>query len=185
METVYTAGHGDRTLDGLIGLLQGKAVTLLVDVRAYPASRRHPQFNRDRLAEALAAAGIAYRWEGRDLGGLRRPVAGSPHVALEPGLRGFADHMTSAAFRAAMFRLVGLAARERPALMCAERDPLQCHRKLIADALVAAGTRVVHLLERGSTVEHRLDPRSRQHAGQLVYDLDDGGQRALDFSGPG
>lgn len=185
METVYTAGHGDRTLDGLIGLLQGAAVTLVVDVRRYPASRRHPRFGRDRLAEALAAAGIGYRWEGRDLGGLRRPVAGSPQVALEAGLRGFADHMTSAAFRAGMSRLAGLAARRRTALLCAERDPMQCHRKLIADALVAAGTRVIHLIERGTTAEHRLDPRSRQRAGQLVYDLDAGGQRALDLSGSG
>ena len=183
MGMIFTAGHGNRTLVELIDLLRAAAVTSLVDVRAYPASRRHPQFNRDRLAEALAQAGIAYRWEGRDLGGMRQAAAGSPHTALEPGFRGFADHMATAAFGAALFRLVESAQVERPALLCAERDPMQCHRKLIADGLVAAGTRVTHLLEPGHAEEHRLDPRLRLDAGRLVYDLDGGGQRALDFSG--
>lgn len=182
---VLTVGHGSRPLEALIGLLQGAGATLLVDVRAYPASRRHPQFNRDRLAAALAACGVAYLWEGRELGGLRRPAPGSPHLALEPGLRGFADHMTSAAFRAALARLAALGEAERPALLCAERDPMQCHRRLVADALVVAGTKVIHLLDPDHGEDHRLDPRLRLSPGGLVYDVGAGGQRTFDFSGSG
>lgn len=185
MGPVFTVGHGDRPVDELLELLRCAGVTLIVDVRAYPSSRRHPQFRRELLAATLAAAGLGYRWEGRALGGFRRPSTASPHTALPPELRGFADHMGTDDFHAAVAGLVELAGNARPAVLCAERDPAQCHRGLISDALVAAGHPVTHLIARDRTEAHRLDPRARRGARGLVYDVAPGGQRALDFSGSG
>jgi uncharacterized protein (DUF488 family) len=178
---LFTVGHGERSGAELIELLRRAGVMLTVDVRAYPASRRHPQFGRDALAGALAATGIGYRWEGRALGGLRAPSPASPHAALPVGLRGFADHMATAEFSAALMRLVEAAAAQPLAVLCAERDPAQCHRSLIADALVAAGRTVTHLLAPGVSVAHRLNPRARRVDGALVYDRVPGGQQALDL----
>lgn len=180
---IYTVGHGERSGAELIALLREAGVTLLVDVRARPVSRRHPQFGRDALAGALAETGIGYRWEGRALGGLRPASSSSPHVALPAGVRGFADHLGSADCRAALQRLVADAAVQPLAILCAERDPARCHRSLIADALVAAGGAVTHLLSPGAAIAHRLDPRARPTGGALVYDLAAGGQQALDLRG--
>lgn len=180
---VYTVGHGERSSAELVALLREAGVTMLVDVRARPASRRHPQFAREALAGALAAGGVGYCWEGRALGGLRPVSPASPHAALPAGVRGFADHLGSPDGRAALQRLAAAAAAQPLAILCAERDPARCHRTLIADALVAAGWAVKHLISPGAAVAHRLDARARQAGGALVYDLAAGGQRALDLRG--
>jgi len=171
MTTIYTIGHGSRTLAGFLDLLAGAGVGCLVDVRAYPASRRHPQFARAALEGSLAAAGIRYAWEGKALGGHRRPAADSPHRALkEPGFAAYADHMASAPFREGVARLLALGAATRAAVMCAERSPADCHRSFISDYLVDHGGRVLHLLEAGATGDHRLHPAARLRDGRLVYD---------------
>jgi len=172
--TVYTIGHGNRAIEELVGLLRAAAVGCLVDVRAYPVSRRHPQFSRQALEESLAAAGIRYVWEGQSLGGRRRPVPGSPHVALRsPSFRAYADHMETADFHAGLARLRALAERERAAVMCAERLPWECHRNLISDSLAARGIRVLHLMDEGETREHALNPVARVEGERLVYDAGD------------
>jgi uncharacterized protein (DUF488 family) len=167
----------------LLELLGYARIGMLIDVRAYPASRRHPQFGREPLAAALAAAGIAYFWEGRALGGMRRASPVSPHVALDARIRGFADHMESDDFRTALDHLMQQAKDWRPAVLCAEREPARCHRALISDVLVAAGHTVTHLIEPHRADDHRLDPRARRDSGRLVYDVMPGGQHALDFTG--
>jgi uncharacterized protein (DUF488 family) len=131
-------------------------VRTLVDVRRLPWSRRHPQFSQRALAERLAAAGIAYRHEP-DLGGHREPRPDSPNAGLRAAaLRGYADHMATPGFRAALERL---AAAEPPAaFLCAEADWRRCHRQLIADALLARGIGVRHLLAPGRDEPHRLTP---------------------------
>lgn len=171
MTLIYTAGHGNRPLEEFIGLLREARVTCLVDVRAYPASRRHPHFARAALEKSLPAAGIRYRWEGEALGGRRRPSTDSPHVALRhPAFRAYADHMMTATFRAAAERLVETASAEPAAIVCAERLPWQCHRFLISDFLVAGGHEVVHLVNPGKRQPHRLNPVARPREGGLVYD---------------
>jgi uncharacterized protein (DUF488 family) len=116
---------------------------MLVDVRAYPVSRRHPQFTRDVLQATLADAGIAYAWEGKALGGYRKVP--------------YPEHMKSAQFRAAA---AALAARTASScIMCAETNPDECHRRHIADWLVRKGHRVVHLLAPGDSREHARNPQ--------------------------
>jgi uncharacterized protein (DUF488 family) len=169
--TVYTIGHGNRAIEEFASLLRGAAVECLVDVRAYPASRRHPQYSRDALEASLAEAGIRYVWEGKSLGGRRKAAADSPHVALRsPGFRAYADHMETADFRAGAGRLLELAGAARTAIMCAERLPWECHRNLISDSLVARGVQVLHLMGPGESREHALNPVARQDGERLIYD---------------
>jgi uncharacterized protein (DUF488 family) len=169
--TVYTIGHGNRAFEEFAGLLRAAAIECLVDVRAYPASRRHPQFSRDALEGSLAAAGVRYAWEGKTLGGRRKAAADSPHIALRsPGFRAYADYMATEEFRAGLQRLLGMAGSGRVAIMCAERLPWECHRNLISDSLVARGTRVLHLMDRGEGREHTLNPVARLEGERLIYD---------------
>src|SRR5215831_8074885 len=112
--TIYTVGHSTRTSEELLGILREPAVELLVDVRAFPSSRRHPQFNQGALADWLPAAGIAYRHLPA-LGGRRAPVAGSLNGGWrETAFQGYADHMRSPEFRRALTELEA-AGRETPA----------------------------------------------------------------------
>jgi uncharacterized protein (DUF488 family) len=171
MTTLYTAGHGNRPLEEFIALLSDAGVTCLVDVRAFPASRRYPHFGRAALERSLPESGIRYVWKGEALGGRRKPSPGSPHVALRhPAFRAYADHMMTQAFREAVERLVDTARTEATAVACAERLPWQCHRFLISDYLVAGGNDVVHLVNPGKQQPHRLNPVARVRDGELVYD---------------
>ena len=91
--TIFSIGHGNRSASDFVAQLRAAGVVCLVDVRAYPASRRHPQFSRMVLEPALRSAGIRYLWEGQALGGMRSPQPQSRHLALsDPAMRGFADH---------------------------------------------------------------------------------------------
>jgi len=169
--TVYTIGHGNRAIKEFVGLLQEAAIECLVDVRAFPASRRHPQFSREALERSLLGAGIRYVWEGKSLGGRRKAVAGSRHVALRsPGFRAYADHMETEDFHIGAARVLELAASAQIAIMCAERLPWECHRNLISDNLVARGLRVLHLMGPGESREHALNPVARRDGERLIYD---------------
>lgn len=169
--TLYTLGHGDRSLEEALELLRCAGIQCLVDIRAYPRSRRHPQFNDDPLRAALDEAGLVYHWAGRQLGGLRRGRADSPHHALtDEGLRAFADHMDTAEFERGVAQLTRLALKSPCAVLCAERAPERCHRSLLADYLTLNGLRVVHLLEEGESREHLLSPLARRESGRLIYD---------------
>lgn len=145
---VTTVGTSDRTLDGFLAVLEAHGVELVVDVRSWPASRRHPQFARASLEPALAARGLAYEWLGRELGGLRQ--------------EGYEAHMDSELFAAGLVRLIELATTRRAAVCCAERDPEHCHRRHIADVLVHRGWRVVHLIDEHETREHVVQPRQER-----------------------
>ena len=130
-------GHGARSVVAFVFLLQESRIATLVDVRAYPVSRRHPQFSRDSLSVSLAEAGIQYRWEGKALGGMRKG--------------GYAAHMETPLFQDAAQALIGAG---RVCIMCAETNPADCHRSHISDWLVAHGERVVHLIQPGEQREH-------------------------------
>ena len=151
-------------------MLRAAGVELLVDVRRYPSSRRHPQFNRAALAEALP---FRYEWWGESLGGRRSRSAASRHPALRhPAFAGYADHMDTPEFRSAVEALLAL--RTTAAIMCAETAWWHCHRMLIADALTIRGGTVVHLLEVGRRQPHRLHPTVRPgEDGWPVYDVAD------------
>jgi uncharacterized protein (DUF488 family) len=156
-----TAGHSTRAVDELLALLAEHRIETLVDVRRFPGSRRHPQFSRDALAASLAAAGIDYRHEA-DLGGRRAARPDSPHTAWRvEAFRGYADHMDSPLFLAALDRLLALAARSRTVILCAEAVPWRCHRRLISDAATVRGVEVCHILAPGRAEIHHLDANAR------------------------
>jgi uncharacterized protein (DUF488 family) len=160
-----------------VALLREFGVALLVDVRRFPVSRRHPQFGRERLARSLHEAGLGYVHE-EDLGGHRTPRPASSNTAWkEDAFRGYADHMDSPGFRDALERVIRRAAETPLAVMCAEADPRRCHRRLLA-ALVARGVEVRHILSPGRDEAHRLHPDARVlPGGRIVYD----GGRQLAF----
>src|SRR3954464_182023 len=107
MAIIYTIGHGNRSLADFIDLLTHAGVTCVVDVRAYPHSRRNPHFSRTALVSTLNASPMRYVWEGEALGGMRRPKPDSPHFALaDAAFRGFADHMATPQFQSGISRLL-------------------------------------------------------------------------------
>ena len=145
-------------------------MTHLVDVRAFPASRRHPQYNGPELASLLLASGISYS-HVPELGGRRKPKKDS-HNSLwrNEGFRAYADYMETPRFASALEDLLVLAAAEATAIMCAEAVPWRCHRSLISDAAVARGASVSHILD-ARTEEHKLTSFARIEGNIVRYDV--------------
>jgi uncharacterized protein (DUF488 family) len=169
--TVYTLGHSTRSAEEFMTLLREHGIAGIADVRRFPASRRHPHFGREALAEMLAAAGLHYDWLPA-LGGRRAPRPDSPHTAWrEPAFRAYADHMETEEFRGGLDQLVRLAGARPTAVMCAEAVPWRCHRQLISDALVARGLPVLHVLGPGAPKPHALSRHARLDGDRLVYDV--------------
>lgn len=177
--TIYTIGHGTRTTEDLVATLRAASIVRLVDVRRYPGSRHNPQFGRDSLAFSLPISGIEYDFRGDELGGRRRSKTPSRHPALEnPGFRAYADYMDEPPFQDALARLIDTAKHAgHIAIMCAEAAWQHCHRRLIADALVLQGIRVVHLLSPTRQEPHQptRGVRSDEHA-RPVYDVGQSGE---------
>ncbi len=156
-EEILTVGHSNHELLPFVELLRGAGVELLVDVRQNPRSR-YEHFNRSPLGGAMVASGIGYEHMGAELGGRREPAENSLNDAWDDGpFRGYADHMASAEFADGLARLREMASERRAAVMCAEGDWTICHRRLIADALVANGHGVIHLGPDGSLDAHELN----------------------------
>jgi uncharacterized protein (DUF488 family) len=183
MPPIYTVGHSTRPIAELLALLAEHGVELLVDVRRFPGSRRHPQYGREALAAALAGAGIEYVHEP-DLGGRRPARPDSPHTAWRvEAFRGYADYMDTPPFHAALARLIERGAARTTAILCAEAVPWRCHRRLIADALVARGVAVYDILSPGRAEPHALDPNARVlPGGRLRYSGPEAAQADL-FAG--
>ena len=140
-----------------------------MDVRRFPMSRRHPQFNETNLRAALEAAGVIYVWLP-SLGGRRSPVRNSANTGWRnEGFRGYADHMDSAEFAQGFAALLDAAAKTRTVIMCAEALWWRCHRMLISDALKARGYTVLHISDAKKAAEHTLTPPARIVDGRLTY----------------
>jgi uncharacterized protein (DUF488 family) len=180
MPPVLTVGHSTRPIEELLALLAEHGVQTLVDVRRFPGSRRHPQFSRDALAASLAEAGIQYIHEP-DLGGRRAARPDSPHTAWRvEAFRGYADHMETPEFAAALDRLIQRSTQETVAILCAEALPWRCHRRMISDALVARGLPVLHILGPGRADPHELNADAHVlPGGRLVYSGPEGAQPSL------
>ena len=177
---IYTIGHSTRELAAFLDLLAAHGVTQIVDVRRYPASRRHPHFAREALAAALEAVGVAYHHEP-DLGGRRTARGDSTNTAWRSvSFRGYADYMETPEFEHALARLLELARVRPSAILCAEAVPWRCHRQLIADVLVARGEVVSHILGAARLDQHHLSPHARVlPGGRLRYPADPPDQMAL------
>lgn len=148
MPVVLTIGHSNHALERFLSLLQGAGVEMVADIRSMPASRRQPQFNKDPLAQALHGAGLSYLWLGRELGG--RP--GDPTLFTD-GIADFERMAETQSFRDGVARVLAEVEWLRLALMCAEKEPLDCHRcLLVGRALAAQGTEVRHILADGGSI---------------------------------
>jgi uncharacterized protein (DUF488 family) len=170
LATLYTIGHSTRRFEELVETLQAHQIRTLVDIRAFPMSRRLPQFNRDSLAETLPAAEIQYVWM-KVLGGYRKKILeDSPNIALRnDSFRNYADHMLTAEFARAAGELIWLAEQAPMAYMCAERVYFHCHRMLVSDWLVAHGHEVLHIDGTGPVRPHELMAEARMIEGRLIY----------------
>ena len=144
MRPIRTIGHSNHPIGRFVELLQAAGVERLVDVRSTPWSRRYPQFGKEALAKSLAAAGIGYVHEGAALGG--KPEAGGSYDALA----------ARPAFNAALDRVIAGAADTTLCLMCAEKEPMDCHRTvLVSRRLAERGVAIEHLLADGTVQPHR------------------------------
>lgn len=152
---LFTIGHSTHDMGAFAQLLMQHGVTAVADVRSVPASRFSPQFNREPLRRALAEAGVAYVFLGKELGA-RTDDPG----CYEAGKVQYGRLAGTAAFRSGIGRLLEGADREVIAIMCTEKDPLDCHRTL----LVAR-----QLVDRGARIDHiHADGRIESHAEAMV-----------------
>jgi uncharacterized protein (DUF488 family) len=144
-------------------------VTLLVDVRTVPASRRMPHFARAALERSLPEREIRYM-HMPELGGLRKPNSDSTNTGWRNvGFRGYADYMQTDEFWTGVARLKSLALTEQVAIMCAEAVPWRCHRSLISDALTAGGVDVCHITGLSAPARHSMTPFARVADGRISY----------------
>jgi uncharacterized protein (DUF488 family) len=178
----HTIGHSTHPLDDFVALLRAADVALVVDVRTVPRSRRNPQYDRDALPPALASFAIGYAHVPA-LGGLRgraRDVAPDVNAFWEnESFHNYADYAMGEEFRAGLAHLRELGHERRCAIMCAEAVWWRCHRRIIADYLLAAGETVLHIMGAGKIEPaHMTEAAERDAAGSLVYPA---GQRELDL----
>ena len=189
---IWTIGHSTRTIDEFISLLEENEIKLLVDVRAWPGSKRYPQFNKDALAESLNAHGIRYE-HFPELGGKRKSKPDSRNIAWRnASFRGYADYMETEQFQKGIERLLNFAGQGAAAwaaaeakhdgweavtpcptaIMCAEAVWWRCHRSLVADYLKARGVEVLHVLGANKVEPHPYTSAARIVNGELSYAAD-------------
>jgi uncharacterized protein (DUF488 family) len=170
MATLYTIGHSTRAIEEFIAALKAHSIEALVDIRAFPMSRRLPHFNRENLEKSLGDAGMRYLWM-KELGGMRKKsLEESPNIALRnDSFRNYADYMLTPEFERAMTHLIETAEHSRTAYMCAERVHFKCHRMLVSDWLVAHGHEVLHIDDAKPVKPHKLMSEARVEDGRLIY----------------
>jgi len=178
MRSLLTIGHSTLSIQAFLRALEESGVELLVDVRRYPGSRRHPQFGQEALFAALRAVGIEAAWR-EGLGGRRAAAKDSLNTGWrESSFRGYADYMQTAAFRAEIDLLVEAAAERQTVVMCAESVPWRCHRSLIADAVIARGVPVedvfVTVDGKASRKVHRMTPFACVEGERVWYPAESG-----------
>lgn len=154
--TIYTVGHSTHTIEKFLDLLGRNGVTAVADVRSSPFSRHNPQFNKDTLSAELKRRGIAYVFVGKELG-----ARSDDPSCYEGGKVRYGRLAKTSVFKAGIERVLSGAQKYRIALMCAEKEPLDCHRTLLVSrALEQHGVSIVHILSDGST-EAQLQTMSR------------------------
>jgi uncharacterized protein (DUF488 family) len=175
--TFFTIGHSTRTIVEFIGLLQESGVGVVIDVRSMPRSRTNPQFNQEALAVTLAPYQIGYEHIS-ELGGLRgksRGAEASPNTYWRVrSFRNYADYALTAPFATGLTRLRERGAEQRCVVMCAEAVWWRCHRRIIADYLLAAGEQVMHILGESHVDVASLTPGAVvRNDGTVVYPAQD------------
>jgi len=172
----FTVGHSTRPVEEFVDLLERAQVACVVDVRTVPRSRTNPQYNRDVLPETLARVEIGYEHIAT-LGGLRaKTQAVAPEVNAfwqNQSFHNYADYALTSPFRCGLARLQELGHERRCAIMCAEAVWWRCHRRIIADYLIAAGEAVFHLVGKDRVEPARMtDAATPGPDGSLIYAAD-------------
>jgi uncharacterized protein (DUF488 family) len=147
-QRIFTIGHSAHAIETFLGLLTASGIETLVDVRSFPGSRRHPQFNRDTLSASLKNANIQYL-HMVTLGGRRKR-----QEVAEP----YGEYAKTAPFRMVLTELEALAQSRAVAIMCAEALWWQCHRRIIAEELAKDGFAVTHILPPAHAAEATRSP---------------------------
>jgi uncharacterized protein (DUF488 family) len=169
--SIYTVGYSTRSIEEFVEILKTYNITILIDIRAVPQSRHNPQFNKEKLLNALKTCGIKYL-HLPEIGGLRHPKKDSINLALETsGFRGYADFMQTKDFTENLLKLVALAKENCLTLMCAEALPWSCHRTLISDVLVIRHVQVLHIINKDNVIEHKLHELAHVEGTKVSYPL--------------
>lgn len=172
---VWTVGHSTHGFPAFLAILQAHGIEAVADVRRFPGSRRHPQFGAEALATSLAASGIAYHWFA-ELGGRRRPdpLQAEGSGWRHPSFRAYAQHLQTEEFAQGLHALQHVAQACRTAVMCSEVLWWRCHRRLVADAMLYCGWRVVHILGAAECSAHKLAAPASATPSGLSYLAQDG-----------
>jgi uncharacterized protein (DUF488 family) len=169
-KTIWTIGHSTHTIETFCEMLQSFEISMLVDVRNYPGSKRYPHFNKEALEISLPSNKIAYV-HLKNLGGRRKPVPGSINTRWKnTAFRGYADYMQTNEFMDAITMLEKIALQQNTAYMCSEAVWWSCHRALISDFLKTRGWKVMHIMNKGKANEHPYTSAARLVHGELHYD---------------
>lgn len=169
-QEIWTIGHSTRTIESFLELLEASAIERLSDVRRFPGSKRHPQFNREALQNSLSRLRIGYS-HAAALGGRRHErIPESPNNGWRvEAFNAYADWMTTTEFQTSLAELAAIARTQRTALMCSEAVPWRCHRRLIADALTIRGWTVHHIIGPNRLERHTLTDFARVTEAGLTY----------------
>lgn len=166
---ICTIGHSTRTQQEFIKMLKSFSVEMLVDIRAYPSSKRYPHFNKENLETALSANNIRYI-HLKSLGGRRQQGPDSKNTAWKnAGFRGYADYMETNEFKTAIQQLEAIGLTQKTAYMCSEAVWWSCHRSLVSDYLKINGWSVYHIMDVGKATEHTYTKPAKIVDGKLSY----------------
>jgi len=174
VRVVYTIGYGGRDLRELLDILKCFNIEAVVDIRRWSTSRRLPEFSGENLSRILRAEGYEYYWLP-ELGGYRRfgvdvEDYGVARCFEAEGFRAYATYITmNPAVKPHLERLVKIVSSRTSTLLCRERVPWLCHRKILSDYLVAKGFTVLHIIEKDRVVEHKLNKCALVESGELRY----------------
>jgi uncharacterized protein (DUF488 family) len=171
-EPFFTVGHSTRTIEAFVTLLRAGQVGMVVDIRTVPRSRTNPHYDVDALGESLAQYQIGHRRIAA-LGGLRKRVREVPDETngwwSNRSFHNYADHALSDEFREGLAELVALGRERRVAMMCSEAVWWRCHRRIVADWLIARGEAVFHLMGEDKVEPARLSDGARVAGAAVTY----------------
>ncbi|MCL7383656.1 MAG: DUF488 family protein [Thaumarchaeota archaeon] len=171
---VYTLGHSNRDLKEFINIIQDYSIQILFDVRRFPSSRFSPHFSYDNLLKTLRKLSIDYVWI-KELGGFRKFGEDVEDIGIGKSIKseGFRAYATYLAInngaKQALVKLASIAEQKTTVIMCRERFPWRCHRRFISDYLFSRGFQVIHILEVGREIKHKLPRYACLHDGEVVY----------------
>ncbi|MEZ0289824.1 MAG: DUF488 family protein [Sulfolobales archaeon] len=171
---VYTLGYDGRSLGEFLSLLEKFGVESVIDIRRWVVSRRRLEFSGESLRRSLLERGFEYHWFP-ELGGYRRfgvdiEDLGLAKCFVSEGFRAYATYiMSSCEIRSVLERVLSIVSTRRSVLICREKYPWRCHRKILSDYLVVRGFRVLHIIESSLVIEHRLSRCARLIGGEIVY----------------